>query len=186
MIEEWVPVRGFEGAYEVSSMGRVRSLDRDVLYVEARRTYTRFHRGIYLSPGVRASGHRAVSLQDSERGAIQTYVHRLVAEAFIPNPDNLPFVLHWDDDPGNNRVENLRWGSRADNGRDAVRNGVNPQANKTHCIRNHPFDGSNTRYRNGRRWCRACGALKAREYKARKRAMLVTNAAEDAADKEEE
>lgn len=51
------------------------------------------------------------------------YLHRAIAEAFIPNPDNLPMVRHLNDDPTDNRVENLAWGTQTDNMQDCIRNG---------------------------------------------------------------
>lgn len=54
---------------------------------------------------------------------IRRYLHRLLAEAFIPNPHNYPNVRHLDDDPGNNELENLAWGSQLDNVRDCINNG---------------------------------------------------------------
>jgi hypothetical protein len=50
-------------------------------------------------------------------------VHRLVAQAFLPNPDNLPIVMHLDDNPSNNHVSNLRWGTHLDNMQDKMRKG---------------------------------------------------------------
>lgn len=101
MIEEWRTVVGYEGLYEVSSYGRVRSLDR---YVKSSYGAYRLHKGKVLSPGVRPDGYLVVSLQEK-----MFRVHRLVAGAFIPNPDGLPAVNHIDEDKTNNRVDNLEW-----------------------------------------------------------------------------
>ena len=101
MIEEWRPVVGYEGLYEVSNTGRVRSVDR---YVKTCYGSYRLHKGKVLSPGIRPDGYLVVSLQYR-----MFRVHRLVAEAFLPNPDNLPQVNHKDEDKSNNRVDNLEW-----------------------------------------------------------------------------
>lgn len=101
MIEEWRPVIGYEGLYEVSSYGRVRSVDR---YVKTCYGSYRLHKGKVLSPGIRPDGYLVVSLQYK-----MFRVHRIVAEAFLPNPDNLPQVNHKDEDKSNNRVDNLEW-----------------------------------------------------------------------------
>ena len=103
MIEEWRPVVGYEGLYEVSNTGRVRSLDR---YIKTCYGSYRLHKGKVLSPTKNKDGYLQVSLCYN-RKIYKKYVHRLVAEAFIPNPYNLPQVNHLDEDKTNNRVENL-------------------------------------------------------------------------------
>ena len=99
MIEEWRPVVGYEGLYEVSNTGRVRSLDR---------FYYRLHKGKVLSPAKDRYGYLTVTL--NYNGKSKTIkIHRLVAQAFIENPDNLPQVNNIDEDKSNNSVENLEW-----------------------------------------------------------------------------
>lgn len=101
MIEEWRPVVGYEGLYEVSSYGRVRSLDKYD-------SMNRFLRGRILRLFTDGLGYlRAQLYSNSKRKSF--LVHRLVAEAFIPNPDNLPQVNHIDENPSNDNVDNLEW-----------------------------------------------------------------------------
>ena len=109
MTEEiWRPVVGYEGLYEVSSYGRVRSLDR---YVKGRYGNYRLHKGKILSPAKDKTGYLKVVL--SCNGKSKTIkVHRLIAQTFILNPDNLPEVNHKDEDKTNNRVENLEFCNR--------------------------------------------------------------------------
>ena len=123
MSEEWRPIEGYEGLYEVSNTGRVRSLDRYCY---------RLHKGKVLSPAKDTDGYLQVVLHCNGKQH-QRKVHRLVAQAFIENPDNLPEVNHKDEDKTNNRVDNLEWcdrsyninyGSRKDKVRDtAIKNG---------------------------------------------------------------
>ena len=101
MNEEWRPVVGYEGLYEVSSYGRVRSLDKYD-------SMNRFLRGRILRLFTDGLGYlRAQLYSNSKRKSF--LVHRLVAQAFIPNPDNLPQVNHRDENPSNDNVDNLEW-----------------------------------------------------------------------------
>ena len=109
MIEEiWRPIEGYEGLYEVSNTGQVRSLDRYVKYSNGR---IHLHKGKVLSPIKDKDGYLQVSLYYN-RKMYKKYVHRIVAEAFLPNPDNLPEVNHKDEDKTNNNVTNLEWCDR--------------------------------------------------------------------------
>ena len=104
MTEEWRPIEGYEGLYEVSNTGRVRSLDR---YVRSKSKSYRLQKGSILSPFT-TNGYLCVILQASQVTR-KFRIHRLVAQAFLPNPDNLPEVNHRDEDKTNNRVDNLEF-----------------------------------------------------------------------------
>ena len=105
MNEEWRPIEGYEGLYEVSNLGRVRSLD---MYVKSRYGNYRLHKGKVLSPTKDRYGYLTVTLNCN--GKSKTIkIHRLVAQAFLPNPDNLPQVNHRDENPSNDNVDNLEW-----------------------------------------------------------------------------
>ena len=99
--EEWKPIPGYEGLYEVSNYGRVRSFKWS-------------SNGKILSPGKDGSGYLFVTLCKDGKTKLRR-MHRLVAEAFIPNPNNLPLVNHKDECKKNNYFGNLEWCSSAYN-----------------------------------------------------------------------
>lgn len=81
---------------------------------------------IILRPYIDKQGYYIYSFFTSDKRIVLKKLHRLLAEAFIPNPDNLPFVLHYDDNRDNNDISNLRWGTHAENMQDRSRNGHVP------------------------------------------------------------
>lgn len=108
MIEEWRDVIGFEGAYQISNLGRVRSLDREIPYVNNGTPAILHYKGKVLKPKPDRDGYPRVSLKFGEKIKLAG-IHRLVAQAFLPNPDNLPCVNHKDYHRDNNCVDNLEW-----------------------------------------------------------------------------
>lgn len=119
--EEWRPVLGYEGFYEVSDRGRVRSIDRKINVVEHSRRYRRKRRGCMLCFGA-SRGRPIVSLNRS--GKRTFFVHRLVLEAFVGHcPEGLE-CCHKDGDKTNNRRGNLRWDTKASNIADRERHGT--------------------------------------------------------------
>ena len=108
--EEWRPVKGFEGFYEISNLGNLRSLDRVVQVGKGKRL-------IKGKPLVRSSCSNGYKFHHISGNGVKknALIHRLVAEAFIPNPYNLPEVNHIDEDRTNNRVDNLEWVTRSQN-----------------------------------------------------------------------
>ena len=102
------PVKDYEGYYEVDQFGRVYSLDRIITVKDNGRVYDKPIKGRRLRQTAHSQGYKAVALT-KDGNTTMVYVHRLVAEAFIPNPDNLPMVNHKDEDKTNNFVDNLEW-----------------------------------------------------------------------------
>jgi len=107
-IDEWRPVKDWEGFYEVSSQGDVRSVDRYIVDVNRGSPRSRRFLSKVLRPASSPSGHTRVGLYANGRGR-NALVHRIVALAFLDNPGKLPVVDHIDGDPSNNNVGNLRW-----------------------------------------------------------------------------
>lgn len=122
MAEVWKDIPGFEGSYQASSLGNIRSLDRTVVQVGRwGRPFSRKLKGRVLRPASsRRDPHLYVVLR---HGAPGSPVHQLVAAAFLgPCPDDCE-IRHLDGDATNNRVENLRYGSRTENILDVYRQG---------------------------------------------------------------
>ena len=105
MEEIWKDIAGYEGKYQVSNLGRVRSLPRTFLDVNGRR---QIFKGCVLKRILRKNGYMVVTFYGSGKFH-QMMIHRLVAGAFIPNPNNLPMINHKDEDKTNNHVDNLEW-----------------------------------------------------------------------------
>lgn len=125
MTEEWKDIKGYEGLYQVSNLGRVKSLDR---YITKSNGVVQFKKGIIKTPKVNSDEYHTVTL--SKNGRNKTIgIHILVAQHFIPNPENKLEVNHKDFDRKNNSVNNLEWCTHqenikysADNGRYKMRN----------------------------------------------------------------
>ena len=140
----WKEIKGYEGYYEVSDDGQVRSLDRYV--VETKGKYIgkkRFLRGSIMkqsvSTGRDGNSYYVVNLHKNRISNV-VLVHMLVAQAFIPNPDNLPTINHIDGDKHNNNVSNLEWASFSENNTHALKTGLrNPRGN---AIAQYTLDGN--------------------------------------------
>lgn len=116
--EAWLPIEGYEGLYEVSDKGRVRSMMRTVI---TNAGLERYVAGKLLSQKIEVGNYRRVSL--SKNGKKKTFaVHRLVAMAFLPNRKDT--VNHKDGRPQNNNLENLEWCTAQENMRHAFATGI--------------------------------------------------------------
>ena len=160
-VEEWRSVVGWEGLYEVSSLGRMRSLDRPPM------NGRRANKGRVLKAvpnGTKGDPH--VILTDGVR-RWGCHVHVLVARAFIgPRPDRLD-VCHKNSINADNRLVNLRYGTRTSNALDRVAAGNDHHAASATCRQNHPWTEANTGWKPGLtkdgdarmwRYCKACKA----------------------------
>ena len=126
-LANWKAVKGYEGSYEVSDDGRVRT-------AEGKTTYTKHHgKRIWKSRVLKEKNTKG---RDSRHdlwkdGKPKSFLtHRLVAMNFIPNPDNKPCINHKDGNPRNNNVDNLEWCTYKENQNHAVISGIDGKAIK--------------------------------------------------------
>lgn len=155
--ETWLPVAGYEGRYEVSDQGRVRSLHkRNPGHIKKQRNHKEYWTVALKYDGVHHS---------------PSPVHVLVATAFLgPRPHGMD-TCHNNGDSLDNRLENLRYDTHSANQLDSVRHGTHAEARRTHCTKGHPYDKANTYVApSGSRSCRACGRQSAARYRERKEA----------------
>lgn len=110
--EDWKDIKGYEGYYQISNMGNIRSVDKYV--VNNKNGSLAFKKGKPLKPQKQNSGYLYISLSREDKRK-NFLIHRLVAEAFIPNPDKLEQVNHKDENKHNNNIENLEWCTQAYN-----------------------------------------------------------------------
>lgn len=107
-VEIWLDIPEFDGLYQASTLGRIRSLDKIVNYPRGMRGFA-LRRGRVLKPKLSHNGYYEVVLISESGHRCTRKVHRLVAETFQDNPENLPYVNHIDGDKLNNRPINLEW-----------------------------------------------------------------------------
>lgn len=141
MKEDWKPVKGYEGLYEVSNLGRVRSLDRII------HTNNRFNKmiknvkGRIIKPSLNSkTGYLQIILHKSKKNKL-FLVHRLVAESFIPNPKNKPQVNHINGIKTENFVNNLEWCTGSENVKHSFKIGLSHSNFKTQSGEKHHFYG---------------------------------------------
>lgn len=125
MTEIWKDIKGYEGLYQISNLGNIKS-------------FKRYKEGKLLNPKFDKDGYREIGIRDTN--GIRTFkrVHRLVAESFINNPNNYKFINHKDNNPNNNTVDNIEWCSieynnkyRFSNGNASHKGEKNPMSSLT-------------------------------------------------------
>lgn len=160
--ETWRPISGYEGLYEVSDQGRVRSYHRD-------------HAGHVMAQVVDGKGYRQVQLSAGGKVKIRK-VHQLVAAAFHgPLPVGM-VTRHLNGVKTDNRLANLAYGTHSDNLYDDVRNGTHHAMVKTHCVRGHALSGCNLRKlsKPHHRGCLACNRMTPKVSVLRRAGSVVT------------
>ncbi|MFE2997947.1 NUMOD4 domain-containing protein [Nocardia sp. NPDC059246] len=136
MTEEWIDIDDWNGLYQVSDLGRVRSLSRKVPQKRWHNDGKRTIRTRILKPGSSRGYPQVVLQRDGRR--VRYRIHRLVAGTFLADSYfEGAIVCHNDGDKTNNVVGNLRWDTPSENNHDTVRHGNNKQANRELCLRGH-------------------------------------------------
>lgn len=113
--EIWVPVVGFEGFYEINKNGDIRTVERIAVFGDRQRIV----RSVIRKPSINARGYYYVRLTNGEKQK-NVLVHRALMEAFVPNPENKPFIDHINTIKTDNRLENLRWVTSSENTRNPL------------------------------------------------------------------
>lgn len=107
IVEDWKDIPGYKGLYRVSSFGRIKSLKKNII----------------MKPILQSNGYCHIGLNNGVQK--QFRLHRIIANTFIPNPENKPQVNHKDGNKQNNRIENLEWNTPKENMNHAMRTGLN-------------------------------------------------------------
>lgn len=164
----WRPISGYEGHYEVSNEGEVRSLDRydslNRLYKSQIKSQRSNNRGYFVVDLFKGEGTRASG--GGGKGRTVT-VHKLVATEFCAKADDIEGkveICHLDGDRTNNKARNLVWGNTTDNRYDAVAHGTHHNSKKELCSRGHDLVDPNLTsagWRAGIRNCKACNRARA-------------------------
>lgn len=168
--ERWLPVVGWEGFYEVSDLGRIRTVPRRV---PCKGGKTRQINARIRRQGTLQAGYKIIVLHGDGRSTTRT-VHPIVLEAFIgPRPPGME-CCHNDGDPANNTLSNLRWDTKKANEFDAVRVGKRPDPNRTHCLKGgHELTPDNVYFlaaQPNSRQCKKCASIRYYQRKSRKSA----------------
>jgi hypothetical protein len=161
--ERWRDVVGHEGLYQVSDLGRVKSLPLTVIDSNQRPMLLR-GRLLKIVPNPYGYGH----VQMPGRKTMMK-VHQLVLAAFVGPKQPGMITRHLNGDRLDNRLVNLAYGTPSENNFDKVSHGTDHNAVKTHCLRGHPFSGDNLLVtKRGQRQCRACASIRDQKHRAQK------------------
>lgn len=162
-MEKWKDITGYEGLYQVSDQGRVRSLDRydslGRLHKSQIKSQRKNNKGYFVLDLFKGEGTRTCG--GGGKGRTFT-AHKLVATEFCEKPDDLEGreeICHLDGDRENNKADNLVWGNSTDNRYDSVAHGTHYNAKKEVCSRGHKLVAPNlttAAWKAGSRNCKAC------------------------------
>lgn len=153
--ERWMPIPDTDGHYEVSSLGRVKSVARTITRSDGKQQPVRER---MLKQGQNTNGYWTVKIRVN--GKQRTlFVHRLLLTCFVRPPVDGEVTRHLNGIRTDNRLDNLSWGTQLQNMQDRIAHGNNPQLNKTHCPRGHLLVEPNlvrSQVKQGRRDCKTC------------------------------
>lgn len=114
MEEIWKDIKDYEGIYQISNLGRLRSLDRMLSIKRYGKFYYKKRKGKMMCPSLNTNKYYHVKLMNGDNKKIYS-LHRLVALHFLPNPNNYEIVNHIDSNKQNNKLDNLEWCTKNDN-----------------------------------------------------------------------
>ena len=164
---EWAEIKGFEGFYEVSDTGLVRSGPRVIM----RKNGAKLNLSGKILSARKIKNPRdypSVNLYKPGEKGVSKKIHILVAEAFLGTRPSGHYVCHNNGDPTDNRLENLRYDTPSENSLDTIRHGRHIPSKRTHCPRGHALSGKNllpSALKNGYRSCRSCSQSRSYLYK---------------------
>jgi hypothetical protein len=138
-MEVWKDIEGFEGLYQISNYGRVRSVDRYIIHKGKTSTWKQFKKGKIINPVLDDKGYYIVRLKKDKK--YHKKVHRLVAEHFLPRVEGKDYVNHKDGNKLNNHVDNLEWCTFLENIQHAYSMGLNT-SNKPRRVQMLDLDGN--------------------------------------------
>lgn len=123
MKEIWKDIKGYEGLYQISNLGNVKKIKNKKYNINKKEVEEK-EINKYISIGKHKLGYKNVKLTDKNGIRKNLFLHRIIAEAFIENPNNFNIINHKDGDKSNNDINNLEWTSQKDNVNHAWKNGL--------------------------------------------------------------